>query len=282
MDMMFWVMTIGGLLITIVVVAGAGFTMYRVFGGLHKTAAEETRILQTGTPARAQVMQIQMGGMTVTTGVHRRLQVVLTLQVQPPNGAPYVTQLQTLISELNIPQIQPGSMLQVRIDPMNPQKLAIEGFGVAPGPMPGSPPGYPAPGMALMPNVGQAPQPGMPYGAPPGAFGMPGAAPAAYGMSPGFTPAAPAAGFKLPLGAKIGLVVGGLGAVVGIGAAIVAVVWTMGVGGPSEICQKTADCCKKMSSSSPACDNYLKQTGPIADKVCTETYAAYQKTGQCK
>ena len=282
MDMMFWVMTIGGLLITIVVVAGAGFTMYRVFGGLHKTAAEESRILQTGTPARAQVMQIQMGGMTVTTGVHRRLQVVLTLQVQPPNGAPYVTQLQTLISELNIPQIQPGSMLQVRIDPMNPQKLAIEGFGVAPGPMPGSPPGYPAPGMAGMPNVAQAPQPGMPYGAPPGAFGMPGAAPAAYGMSPGFTPAAPAAGFKLPLGAKIGLVVGGLGAVVGIGVAIVAVVWTMGVGGPSEICQKTADCCKKMSNSSPACDNYLKQTGPIADKVCTETYAAYQKTGQCK
>lgn len=56
----------------------------------------------------------------------------------------------------------------------------------------------------------------------------------------------------------------------------------MGVGGPSEICQKTADCCKKMSNSSPACDNYLKQTGPIADKVCTETYAAYQKTGQCK
>lgn len=290
MDSMFLVMTIGGVLITIVVLAGAAFTVWKVLGGLHKTASEEARILQTGIPARAQILQVQMGGMTVTTGVHRRLEVIIALQIQPPSGAPYQTQLKTLVSELNIPQIQPGAWVQVRIDPMNQQRVAIEGFGVSPaqaGPMAGA-------GMA-----GGAPMGG--YGQPMGApamagYGQPSGAAAAmggYGQQPGFgaapagapmgfVPAAPAGGFKLPLGAKIGLVIGALGALVGVGAAIVALLWTTGIGGPSEVCKQAQACCKKMSSGSSACDNYTKQTGPIADKVCEETLNSYKKTGVCK
>jgi hypothetical protein len=259
MDAMFLVMTIGGIAITIVVLAGAAFVVWRVIGGLTKTAKEEARILQTGTPARAQILQVQMGGMTVTTGVHRRLEVVITMQVQPPNGAPYTTQIKTLVSELNIPQVQPGAWVQVRIDPTNPHRVVIEGFGVA------------------------AAQAG-----PMGGFGQPAAAPAGGGYGqpqmaqPGFVPAAPAGGFKLPLGAKIGLAIGGIGALLGVTAAIVAVVWTMGIGGPSAVCKQARDCCRQMSGNSIACDNYTKQTGPIADKVCEETLASYKKTGVCK
>jgi hypothetical protein len=255
MDAMFLVMTIGGILIAIVVLAGAAFTVWRVIGGLTKTAREEARILQTGMPARAQILQVQMGGMTVTTGVHRRLEVIISLQVQPPNGAPYMTQVKTLVSELNIPQIQPGAWAQVRIDPMNPQKVAIEGFGVATA--------QPAPVGGYRQPAGGLGQPGMP-------------------MQQGFVPVAPAGGFKLPLGAKIGLAIGAVCALGGIGAAIVAVLWNTGIGGPSEVCKEVRDCCRKMSSGSSNCDNYTKQTGPIADKVCEETLASYKKTGACK
>ncbi len=276
MDAMFIAMTVGGILITVVVLVGAAFTIWKVLGGLHRTASEEARILQTGTPARAQILQVQMGGMTVTTGVHRRLEVLLALQILPNNGAPYPAQIKTLVSELNIPQIQPGAWMQVRIDPMNPQKVAIEGFGVQaaqPAPMAG----YGQPGMQPGMQPGAGPMGG--FGQPPvyGPQGMPMGA-----QQAGFVPVRPAAGFKLPLGAKIGLVIGGLGAIVGVGVAVVALLWTTGIGGASDVCKQTRDCCRKMSSNSSACDNYTKQTGPIADKLCEETLSTYQKTGACK
>lgn len=272
MDMMFWVMAVGGILITIVMLGGAAFTVWKVLGGLHKTASEESRILQTGTPARAQIMQVQMGGMTVSTGAHRRLEVIISLQVQPPSGAPYMTQIKTLVSELNIPQVQPGAWVQVRIDPMNPQKVAIEGFGIAAAPQGVG--GYAQPGMqAGAQAMGGYGQPGASSGMPQGMFGQP---------QPGFVPVAPAGGFKLPMAAKIGLVIGGFGAIVGVGGAIVAIAWTAGFGGPSDTCKQVRDCCRKMSNGSAACDNYTKQTGPIAEKVCEETLKSYKSSGTCK
>jgi hypothetical protein len=245
--------------ITIVVLAGTAFLFWRAIGGLNRLANEEARILQTGTPARAQILQVQRGGMTVTTFGHRRLEVIVTMQVQLPNVAPYTTHVRTLLSELNIPQIQPGAWVQVRIDPTNPQRVAIEGFGVA------------------------AAQPG-----PTGGFGQPAAAPAGgeYGQShmaqPGFVPAAPAAGFKLSSGVNIGLAIAAVGALLGVIAVIVVVVWTMGVGGPSDVCQQARDCCRQMSLNSSACDSFTKQTGPIADKTCEETLASYKMAGVCK
>lgn len=262
MDPMFLMMTVGGLLITVVVMAGVGFSLWRVLGSLSKTASDEARILQTGMPGRAQILQVQMGGMSVTTGAHRRLEVLLALQVQPQSGAPFVSQIKTLVSELNIPQIQPGAWVQIRIDPIQPQRVAIEGFGVAL-----AQPSAPMGGYG-QPNLGG-------YGQPPG--GM------APGISPmGFIPVAPAAGFKLPLGAKIGLVIGAFGALVGVGVAIIAVAWSAGVGGPSEICQQAADCCKKISGNAGSCDNFTRQNGMIADQVCKESLASFRQSGQCQ
>ena len=247
-----------GVLITIVVVVGSVFFMFKVLGGLGKAEAERQRLIATGIPARARILQVTPGGMTVQTGGLRQLQLHISVEVHRPNMAPYPGQITSLISELQIPQIQPGSWLAVRIDPMNPAVMAIEATGVSGD-------------LSMIPAGG------------PGA--------AAYRAQPqmGFGPhgpmATPVQGFKLPMAAKIGLVIGLLGAVLGIGGAIVATVWTSGIGGSSDTCKEAAACCRKMAGSSPAasnCDNYLKQTGPIADQVCEQTLKSYKQSGLCK
>jgi hypothetical protein len=115
--------------------------------------------------------------------------------------------------------------------------------------------------------------------------------PGGYGPGPGYGAAmaapmgTPVRGFRMPLGAKIGLAIGGLGALIGIGAAVMAVSWTSGVGGPSDVCEKAAKCCRKMagkSASADNCDNYTKQSGPIADKVCEESLKSWKESKLCK
>ena len=257
------------ILITLVTVGGTFWVLFRVLGSLGKGEKERQRLLQTGIPAQARVLQIQMGGMTVTTGVHRQLQLVIAAEIHRQGMPPYQTQFTSMVSELQIPMLQPGAWIQVRIDPMNAQNIALEALG-AQGPGMGAPQqGYGQQGYGQQ-GYGQ-----QGYGAP-----------QAYGaMGGGLQPVPAMGGFKLPLGAKIGIGIGVVGAVVGIGSAVVATAWTSGVGGPSDTCKHVAECCRKMAGGSPAasnCDNYLKQSGPIAEKLCDETLKAYKSSNICQ
>src|SRR6185437_2473912 len=92
----------------------------------------------------------------------------------------------------------------------------------------------------------------------------------------------PMGGFKLGMGAKIGIGIGVLGAVVGLGAAVMAMGWVHGVGGPSAVCKHAAACCRKMGGSASSCDNLTKQSGPVADTVCEESLKGFRKSGHCK
>src|SRR5258708_6451670 len=90
-----------------------------------------------------------------------------------------------MISELQIPQVQPGVVATVRYDPNDPSKVVLEGVGMSTA-------------SAARPTGAAA----IPMGATP----------------------------RMSTGAKIGLAVGALGAFVGIGVAIVAVIVVMRVG----------------------------------------------------
>jgi hypothetical protein len=90
---------------------------------------------------------------------------------------------------------------------------------------------------------------------------------------------------RMPLGAKIGVAVGLAGGLIGIGAAVLSVAWTGGAGGPSETCRKAAACCVRMAgsgSASQTCDGYLKQGGPMAERLCEDTVKSYREAGFCK
>lgn len=88
---------------------------------LMRGSAERKRLLTTGVPAIATIMQIWETG----TRINDRPMVGFALQVQPQGGQPFQAQCQMVVSPLQIPSIQPGTQVQVKYDPANPSKVAI-------------------------------------------------------------------------------------------------------------------------------------------------------------
>jgi hypothetical protein len=116
----------------------------KTLGGQQK---EIQRILQTGQPAQARVLQLQHTGSSVSFGAHRHLNLVIAMEVHMPGRPPYQIQSTQLISELTLPSLQPGAWLQIRVDNQNPQNVAIAGYGQqAAAPAFGGAPGAPAMG----------------------------------------------------------------------------------------------------------------------------------------
>lgn len=91
---------------------------------------------------------------------HRHLRVTLTIEVHPQMGMPYTTTVEQLISELQIPSVQPGAAVELRVDPQNPQRVAVAATG-AMGAQPYS--GQPYPGQP-QPGAYRGPQPVMVQG----------------------------------------------------------------------------------------------------------------------
>lgn len=97
-----------------------------IMGGLMKGQAKTDALLKTGLPARGRILQLGTTGGSVAVMGHRHLNLTLTVEVQSPiNGAMYQAAFSQLISELQIPSVQPGAMVELRIDPQNPQRMAL-------------------------------------------------------------------------------------------------------------------------------------------------------------
>ncbi len=169
--------------------------VYKFVMNLQKGAAEERRLLQTGTPAQGQILAAQQTG----TYVNNNPQVQFTVLITPPGGQPYQAQVTKIVSLFEMSQYQVGAACQARIDPMNPQHVAIfpGGMGGAmmgmPPAMGGAPQMMPMQGAPQMMPMQGAPQqgawPGPPQGAQPQGYGPPqGAQPQGYGPPPGGAP----------------------------------------------------------------------------------------------
>ena len=79
---------VAALVVSVVAVLATSVIVFRVLGGLAKTSRRTQRLLATGTPAAARILQIQSTGTTVSYGGDRRLQVMIWAEVTPPVGAP--------------------------------------------------------------------------------------------------------------------------------------------------------------------------------------------------
>lgn len=115
------------LVITAVAVAVPLFIFFKVFKGMGNNSKANQQILAYGIPADATVKTLGMGGMTMSVGVSRSLQVQLQLEVRKSTGeAPYTAHLSTMVPELAIPSLQPGSSIPVKVDSNNPNSIAID------------------------------------------------------------------------------------------------------------------------------------------------------------
>ncbi len=106
-----------GLLITVLVL----FFVFRMVRGLNQQVANSNRILTTGVPATAKVLQLQDTGTTVNDNPMARI----LLEVQSQNQAPYQALVQMIVPRLKLAQVQPGMTVTVRVDPTDPSKVAL-------------------------------------------------------------------------------------------------------------------------------------------------------------
>lgn len=88
--------------------------------------SDAKELLQKGVPSAATIKDIEMGGSVITMGVDRRIQVILPITVTPEGSSPFDTVITPYISELKIPQFQPGKQIQVRYDPADSSRVAFE------------------------------------------------------------------------------------------------------------------------------------------------------------
>ncbi len=89
---------------------------------LMKKKAEADKVLATGQAATGTVMRLSETG----TMINNQPLVNIVLNVQRPGIPPYQVMVQKVISQLEIPRLQPGMTVAVKVDPTNPQSVAID------------------------------------------------------------------------------------------------------------------------------------------------------------
>jgi hypothetical protein len=87
--------------------------------------AEAKRLQASGVAASARVVEIWDTGITV----NQDPVIGLKVEVTRADGTTYAATIpKSLISRLDVPRFQPGSVVDVRIDPQDPMKVALDAY----------------------------------------------------------------------------------------------------------------------------------------------------------
>jgi hypothetical protein len=96
--------------------------------GIAERKARKERLRSSGKEAPAVITSVGEGGFSATGGGIRKIGAVVGLDVQPALSSPFSMTLRMVISELQIPQYQPGKKVTVRYMPDDPENGEIVGF----------------------------------------------------------------------------------------------------------------------------------------------------------
>lgn len=110
-----------GLVITCVTLLFTGLIIFFVYRTVFGKINQSNKLLATGAPAQALVMQLADTGVRVNDNP----QVKLVLGVHPMGQPPYQVETTAFVSMLKLAQIQPGQTVNVRYDPTDPSKVAL-------------------------------------------------------------------------------------------------------------------------------------------------------------
>ena len=123
-----------GLWITLIVVAVSLLVALPVIiisgifvARLLKNSAHNRAILATGESAQAVILSAADTGVTVNDCPQARL----TLEVRPVGRPPFVAETTLLVGRFQTGMVMPGTTVQVRFDPADPGRVAVESLGVA-------------------------------------------------------------------------------------------------------------------------------------------------------
>ena len=97
-------------------------SMLSFFGG----SPAERRIRKYGRPARATILAVgeNSGGGVVTVNDQPYLNLVV--RVEDGASSPYEADFDAIISRTSLPQVQPGAVIKVKVDPRDPRKVVLD------------------------------------------------------------------------------------------------------------------------------------------------------------
>ena len=85
---------------------------------------DNRRIRETGLPASAEVLEIWDTGVRLNDNPVVGFRLLVTLE----DGMEYEAVTRNVVSVVHIPQVQPGAILPVRVDPENRELVALDIF----------------------------------------------------------------------------------------------------------------------------------------------------------
>ncbi len=89
---------------------------------MYREMARTKKLLATGTPAEATVLEVRPTGVEV----NNEFGMQLTLEVSPPSGSPYKVHVKAYVSPVHMPRVQPNQKVSVKIDPQDPEHVALD------------------------------------------------------------------------------------------------------------------------------------------------------------
>ena len=114
--------TMISIIVPLIITGVVLFFVFRMLGNLNKAGQATQQLLMTGVPATATVMQLQDGGMRVNDNP----MVNVMLQIESAQFGSYQAVVQSIVPMIKLAQVQPGQMVNVKIDPSNPQRVALD------------------------------------------------------------------------------------------------------------------------------------------------------------
>ena len=109
-------------IVPIIITVIVFFFVFRFLGNLSKAGQATQQLLLTGIPATANVLQLEDGGMRVNDNP----MVNVMLEVNSSQFGTYQTVVRSIVPLIKLAQVQPGQTVNVKIDPNNPQSVALE------------------------------------------------------------------------------------------------------------------------------------------------------------
>ncbi len=110
-------------LITLAVLGVTGFVFSRIFKGM----SQNNSLVKTGVSAPAVILEVQDTGVSMNNSMQARL----TLQVTPSNRPPFQATATTFVNRFQVGMLVPGASVQVKYDPNDISKVAVESLGGA-------------------------------------------------------------------------------------------------------------------------------------------------------
>lgn len=110
------------LIITVLSLVVTFAIIFVVFRRVLSGIKQQNQLLDTGVPAEATILSLEDTGVQLSNNP----QVRLMLEVRPTDRPSYQTETKCFVSFLKLAQLQPGSNVQVRVDPVDPNRVAVQ------------------------------------------------------------------------------------------------------------------------------------------------------------